>query len=259
MRERGVVLGKERHGTVPLHGALLPEVATQLRLLLDAVLNPRSADGPRFRDDDDPAPSVHDDRTGAQKRHDALAGILAVAARHESAPTMGGAAPTLVVTVSADDITGENGAAFLAVDEESAGAVSARVARHVGCAGAVQRVVLGTEGNVIRLLSPERTFPAHLRRAIAARDGTCVIPGCNVPAHWGEIHHVEPAARGGPTHADNGVVLCWIHHRTIETSGWEIRMMGGAPWVRAPHWIDPSRSWQPHRGSPTRQLSALRR
>ncbi|PJI51545.1 hypothetical protein CTI14_58240, partial [Methylobacterium radiotolerans] len=44
-----------------------------------------------------------DGRTRAQKQHDALAAALGIAARHDDMPRLGGAAPTLVVTVGAED------------------------------------------------------------------------------------------------------------------------------------------------------------
>src|SRR5690606_19754500 len=40
-RTRGFSLGRERQGTVPVRGNLLPEVAAQLQLLFDSILNPR--------------------------------------------------------------------------------------------------------------------------------------------------------------------------------------------------------------------------
>ncbi|WP_460572313.1 HNH endonuclease signature motif containing protein [Humibacter soli] len=79
---------------------------------------------------------------------------------------------------------------------------------------------------------------------MAARDGGCAIPGCRIPASWCEVHHVQEHSRGGPTHTDNGVTLCWFHHRTINTNGWAIRMRHGVPHVQAPGWIDPTRQWQ---------------
>ncbi|MEB0005098.1 HNH endonuclease signature motif containing protein, partial [Cryobacterium sp. RTC2.1] len=89
---------------------------------------------------------------------------------------------------------------------------------------------------------PERRyFNRAQRRAITARDGGCIIPGCKAPAHWAEVHHVKPWAKDGPTNVDNGVLLCWFHHHTIDTSGWEIRMVKGSPQVRAPGLIDPQR------------------
>ncbi|MFC4244899.1 hypothetical protein ACFOYW_16110 [Gryllotalpicola reticulitermitis] len=32
--------------------------------------------------------------------------------------------------------------------------------------------------------------------------------------------------------ADNGVNLCWFHHREIDTGPWQIRMRNGLPEVR---------------------------
>jgi len=58
------------------------------------------------------------------------------------------------------------------------------------------------------------------------------------------VHHVVPWAQGGRTHVDNGVLLCWYHHHTIDTPGWKIRMVAGMPQVQAPHWIDPTGHWR---------------
>ncbi|MFJ4223224.1 hypothetical protein [Microbacterium sp. NPDC089695] len=58
-------------------------------------------------------------------------------------------------------------------------------------------------------------------------------------------------SRGGPTHTDNGVPLCWWHHRSLGGSGWEIRMNGGLPQVRGPAWWDPDQCWRTPRLSVT--------
>lgn len=268
-KARGITLGRERRGVVPLRGDLLPEVAAQWQRLFDAFFNSAGSDAPapRFRpeagaDDahadadggeEDAAPDL---RTGPQRRHDAFAAILTIAAGMDAMPRLGGAAPTLVVTVSEAELRKARGVAFVPTrDAGETGAVPSSVARHIGCAGAIQRLVFADNGRIIELGSPQRIYTAHQRRAIATRDGTCVTPGCSVPAAWCEIHHVEAAARGGPTHTDNGVSLCWFHHRTIETSGWEIRMISGVPWIRAPRWLDPVQRWRPTNPSPARRLS----
>lgn len=269
LRARGVVLGRAKDGVIPIRGALLPEVAGQLQRIWDAYLNPK-VDGPplpgvRFvpsaeledaggRDapvspDDDVLPSgdaggMVDGRTRAQKQHDALAAALGIAARHDDMPRLGGAAPTLVVTVAAEDYaSGRGWAGVEGIDVP----VSTRVAAHTACGGTVQRVVLGAGGRIVGLGSGDRIFTPAQRRAIGVRDGECLIPGCHVPAAWCEIHHVAEHAQGGPTHTDNGVALCWHHHRTLDTSGWQIRMRGGVPQVRGPAWWDPRRRWRtPH-------------
>lgn len=266
LRARGVVLGRAKDGVIPVRGALLPEVAGQLQRIWDAYLNPK-VDGPPlpgvrfvpsaelddserrdtavFLDDDvlpasDPGGMV-DGRTRAQKQHDALAAALGIAARHDDMPRLGGAAPTLVVTVGAEDYaTGRGWARVEGVETP----VSTRAAAHTACGGTVQRVVLGAGGRIVGLGSSDRIFTPAQRRAIGVRDGECLIPGCHVPAAWCEIHHVTEHAHGGPTHTDNGVALCWHHHRTLDTSGWQIRMREGVPQVRGPAWWDPRRRWR---------------
>nr|WP_281069497.1 HNH endonuclease signature motif containing protein [Microbacterium amylolyticum] len=75
----------------------------------------------------------------------------------------------------------------------------------------------------------------------------CIIPGCPVPASQCEVHHVTEHSRGGPTHTDNGVLLCWHHHHRLDTSGWEIQMRHGRPYVKAPEWVDRRRIYRPVR------------
>jgi hypothetical protein len=299
-RRRGVTIGRLKDGVHAIRGYLTPEVAAQFQLILDAILNPKGqgapmpgvhfapsgdsaasdeADADADADADaEPGPdadgegeaadpfdsdprSVLDDRTAAQKRHDALAMIFAIAARHNEMPTLGGSAPVLVVNVDAADLTahsagaaGAAGAGFGSTSRSggaggwatipgSGAHVPVSVAAHVGCAGTIQRVLFD-EGRIIGITTTDRVFTVHQRRAIVARDKECLIPGCHVPASWCEIHHVTEHARGGPTHTDNGVPLCWWHHRSLGDSGWEIRMECGVPQVRGPSWWDPEQRWR---------------
>lgn len=269
-RRRGLVLGRVRDGLVPLRGELLPDVAAQLQQLIHAHLSPRVGDrtggaprGPVFVDSEaapasetDEAGATHDPRTRPQKQHDVLASVLGVAARAAETPTMGGAAPTLLVTISADELPSASGVAVIDGTDQH---LPARVARQIACAGGTQRLVHDKTGRIRSLESPQRVFTAHQRRAIMARDGGCVIPGCHVPAVWCEVHHAHEHARGGPTHTDNGMLLCWHHHRTLETSGWAVRMTDGVPEVRAPSHIDRSGVWRRSRGSAHLQRDRLRR
>ncbi|GAA4478583.1 hypothetical protein GCM10023171_02870 [Microbacterium panaciterrae] len=258
-RNRGLTLGRARDGLVPIRGGLLPEVAGQLQRLLDALLNPRIDEpaGPdsgdvTFIPADDPdgsadpsvpegLPDPEDLRTPAQRRHDAFAAILTTAAATGGFPTLGGAAPTLVVSVTAADYAAGTGRAFV---EGTGWDVPITVARHTACAGGIQRVLFDEHGQIVSIGTTGRIFNAAQRRAITLRDRECVIPGCHIPATWCEIHHVHEWAQGGPTHTSNGVTLCWNHHRTLDTSGWQIRMHHGVPEIRGPHWWDPYRTWR---------------
>ncbi len=281
-RRRHFTIGKLRGGSVPVRGELLPEVAAQLQKLVDSLLNPkvdnengagglvqfrpsendddRGADGePGGRSDDDDSvradgiPSHRADaspaeaadlRNHAQKRHDAFATVVMVAAASGGMPTLGGAAPTLVVSVRAQDYAGRTGRATI----DGAGYdVPLGVADHVACSGLVQRVLFDDHGAIGAIGTTGRIFNAHQRRAIVLRDRKCLIPGCEIPAAWCEVHHVIEYSRGGPTHTSNGVLLCWHHHRTLDTGAWRIRMRDGTPEIRGPSWWDPFGLWRaPH-------------
>lgn len=242
----------------------MPEVAASLRRYADAWTNPRTPEvavpaasdtrvaggvektDAAAKDADtgvDEIAALADRRSRAQVLHDVLANALVVAARAADAPSVAGAPPTLVVTVRQEDLAADGGVAW--ADDVP---VHLAVARHVACAGAVERVVLGQGGRVVGLRSEERCFTGQQRRAIAVRDRSCVIPGCHVPAGWCEVHHVVPHALDPTgTHTDNGVLLCWFHHRTLDTSGWEVRMRAGLPEIRPPGWLDHARGWRPVR------------
>ena len=57
----------------------------------------------------EPIESVADQRKQTQKQHDALAVLLSAAAASGALPTLGGAAPTLVVSVREEDLANGRG------------------------------------------------------------------------------------------------------------------------------------------------------
>jgi hypothetical protein len=254
--------GTLRDGLYPLRGAVTPELKGIMSKTFDTFLSARSA--PAFPSAEEqqrleageliPGTAL-DDRTGGEKRADILRGILTQIAQDPRTPTMGGTPPTVMVHVNAADLLADAGVGWIdGVD----GPISMRTINQMIDNGGLQPVFFGSTGAILGLGSKERCFTPLQRKAITARDGGCIIPGCDSPAHWAEIHHVIPWRHGGKTHVDNGVLLCWYHHRTIDTSGWNIRMVDGTPQVRAPHWIDPERRWRtpdPHRahGDPARE------
>ncbi|MFC3399386.1 hypothetical protein ACFOEP_13330 [Microbacterium amylolyticum] len=99
-----------------------------------------------------------------------MTSILHGAATAADAPTLGGAAPTLVVTASVEDL---DGGVCRADGIEVA--LPARVAHRTACTGSVQKIVYDTAGRIIQLGTKERLFSPHQRRAIASRDGGCII------------------------------------------------------------------------------------
>jgi 5-methylcytosine-specific restriction protein A len=242
MGNRELRLGRESRGLIPLHGALLPEIAAKLTTLLDSCLSPRT--GPSFAAAGGDAPedrAEFDRRTRSQQRHDVFAALIDGIARGDNVPTVGGSAPTVLVTVRSSDLDARHGAGYIdGLDTP----ISMRAVKQFICTGGAQTVLMSGSGRILRLWSAERCFTPTQRRAISARDGGCIVPGCSVPARWCEIHHVVPDRDDGPTETDNGVLLCWFHHRTIETAGWQVRMVRGSPQIKAPPWIDARAGWR---------------
>ncbi|WP_166791211.1 HNH endonuclease signature motif containing protein [Cryobacterium sp. Hh7] len=183
-----------------------------------------------------------DRRTAGEKRADILRAVLEAAARDPKTPTMGGAAPTVMVHINAVDLDQGRGVGWIDGIEAP---VSFRRVQELICAGGYQQVLFGENRDVLYLGSKIRCFTAKQRAAIAARDGGCIIPGCTIPARWTEVHHVLPWEQGGPTNIENGTLLCWFHHHTINTNGWKIRMIKGRPQVLGPLLWDPSQTWRP--------------
>lgn len=209
-----------------------------------------------------------DDRSPAAKRHDAFMSLLGVLARHPDAPLQGGAPVTVLVQTTEQSLRDHLVQASSGSEQDSGSAEnpmgglngflydhdgmvapgSMPLIRQAGCSGSLQRVVFAENGSVNHISSPNRIFNGHQRKAILMRDGGCVIPQCNIPPSWCEIHHVVEWAQGGATTVGNGASLCWYHHRNIDTNGWHIKMIDNLPHVQAPLWVDPAQKW--HRVRP---------
>ncbi len=114
----------------------------------------------------------------------------------------------------------------------------------LACDSALSRVIFGPESTVLDVGREERIFPAHMTRAIIARDTHCQYPGCDAPPGFGEIHHSLQWARDhGPTSVEHGVLLCWHHHDWVHAHGITIvRTRGEWHFYNRHGWlIDPGR------------------
>ena len=183
-----------------------------------------------------------DIRSIGEKQAGILRAVFEAAARQPGTPTMGGAAPTVLVHIHIDDLLAGRGAGWI---DGINGPLSVKQVEELVCAGGYQPVLFGHQGQVVHLGTTNRFFTNSQRRALAARDGGCVIPGCTVPPHLTQAHHVIPWNKGGLTNIDNAVLICNAAHASIETSGWNIDMRHGRPWVRGPLIFDPTQTWRP--------------
>jgi hypothetical protein len=71
----------------------------------------------------------------------------------------------------------------------------------------------------------ERTVPAPLWRAVAARDGgRCRYPKCDRKKAWCDAHHIRWWRKHGETKLDNLILLCARHHHLIHKENWSIAL-----------------------------------
>jgi hypothetical protein len=82
--------------------------------------------------------------------------------------------------------------------------------------------ILRFSGNnaVLNLQRTQRLANREQRRALAARDGGCIFPGCDCPISWTDKHHVDDWDHGGLTDLRNFASLCRFHHGVTHRKGW---------------------------------------
>jgi hypothetical protein len=116
---------------------------------------------------------------------------------------------------------------------ESGEAVGMATVARLACGG-FESILFADDGRVLALGRTQRLFSRRQRRALAARDGGCMWPGCERPPSWTEAHHTRPWAQGGRTDLDDGILLCRHHHLRLHDEGWRITRVGGRYRLEAP-------------------------
>ncbi|NKQ54102.1 DUF222 domain-containing protein [Amycolatopsis sp. K13G38] len=215
----------ERHGGgVAGSFDLDAETGALLTALLSPLTEPRAgADGP-------------DLRSPAERRGDAFAEVLRLAARCPDVPTEAGEPATLLVSVTLDQLRSGLGHGLLDRHEM----LSAAQIRRLACDAKVVPVVLGSKSETLDVGRATRVVPRRIRRALIRRDKGCTFPSCARKAKWTEAHHVIPWAHGGPTSLANLTLLCSHHHHLLHRTDWRIHMIHGHPWYIPPAHIDPT-------------------
>ena len=94
------------------------------------------------------------------------------------------------------------------------------------CDALLQPLATTTAGDPLAFGRTRRWFTRAQHKALAARDGGCVFPGCDQPTSRCDAHHVLEWSRGGATDLLNAALLCRRHHR-LEHSGtaWELAVV----------------------------------
>ena len=244
---RGLWLAPTWEGMVALQGLLDPEGGQLLLAALDPLARPHRAD---------------DQRSGDQRRADALVELARRALEGGRLPQTGGVRPQLTVVVDLDSLLGQQPA--LGGELGWAGPLEPQACRRLACDSAVTRVVVSRDGAhqdhphpgddgcddhgddhgltarlqaAMALLPPilggapsqplevgraSRVITPAQRSALAVRDGGCVFPDCDRPLSWCEGHHLVSWLEGRPTDLANLALLCRAHHRAVHEGGWRL-------------------------------------
>jgi hypothetical protein len=198
-------------GTVQIRGRLAPEVGA---LLLKALAAAREGLYQRRRDQ----PAEADPPTLEQQQADALALLAETALHHDLDPGAPGERYQVVVHVDAAVLADAEAPGQSILEDGLRG--SAETSQRLACDAS--RVIMrhDADGRVVEVGARTRTIPPALRRALQHRDGGCRFPGCGV--RFGQGHHIQHWAQGGPTTLSNLALLCRRHHRAVHEEGYQV-------------------------------------
>jgi hypothetical protein len=88
------------------------------------------------------------------------------------------------------------------------------------CESDLSQVLLDALGEPIAVRGLDRFADPSMRKALSARDGGCVFPGCDAPPSWCDAHHVVEYRVNGRTVIVNLALLCRRHHGVVHRNGW---------------------------------------
>jgi hypothetical protein len=220
---RRLALTRLADGTGLLEGYLTPTC----QAIWDTILTPLAATRP-----DDAL--GEDDRTPAQRLHDAFeeAGRRLLTAG--DLPDHAGLPCQLIITVSLTDLERRAGRATT----HHGGTLSINDALKLAAQGQLLPAVLDEAGGILAYGRERRLAANGQRKVLFARDRGCTFPGCTRTAAQSEIHHATDWALGGPTDLDNLAIACGYHNNEAPKQGWRTVMIDGIP-----HWQPPA--WHP--------------
>jgi Domain of unknown function (DUF222)/HNH endonuclease len=237
-QQQGLWLASTWEGMVAVNGLLDPEAGQTLLAALEPLARPTNAD---------------DERSGGQRRADALTELARRNLEGGQLPQAGGVRPQLLVTVDLDSLLSHPGG--LGGEAGGPWPLDPETCRRLACDAAVTRVLVtrhrthhhddpGDEGGLAGWLQTaatrlpptlggaptqplevgrtSRVVTAAQRAALVVRDGGCVVAGCHRPPAWCEAHHLRHWLHGGPTDLANLALLCRAHHRAVHEGGWQL-------------------------------------
>ncbi|MDY6995867.1 MAG: DUF222 domain-containing protein [Actinomycetota bacterium] len=206
------------------------------------------------------APAGRDDRSPAQRDHDAFLALCRETLSSGTLGTHNGLPVTVIVTTTLQDLEHAARTAAAGCDTEHCGAAQPsetsrrRPAGHALTAGGtllpmreVIRMAIGGfpylavfdkhTNEALYLARAKRLANPAQRLMLIARDQGCTRPGCTTPGYWTQAHHaVTDWNHGGHTNIDELTLACGPDNRAATTGGWTTRKRpdGRTEWLPPP-------------------------
>lgn len=213
-----------KDGSYRIEGTLTGACGAMWAAILSPLAQPRPADA-----------NGKDDRTGAQRQHDAFADAGKRLLKSSGLPAHGGTPCSVIIICELEDFLNRTGHATTGDGQQ----ISIAEALKLADEAEIYPAILTKTGEVLSLGRNRRIATASQTYAMVARDGGCSFPGCDAPPDWCERHHTIEWYRDGESNVATMTLLCSWHHDNFESKGWTCSMDSGLPEWTPPAWIDP--------------------
>jgi hypothetical protein len=218
---------------VSISGLLDPITGSLLMTALNTRMRPTAPTNGDGHDEAEAAEARDEQRSWAQRRTDALGDICSDWLEQCNGHEVAGVRPHLSVLVDHATLAsgGKVDEGRGSIDDRRSigpaqlawvGPITSNEAQLIGCDATVSRVLMSGPSQILDVGRATRTIPPALRRAVSARDRTCVGPGCERPPEHCDVHHVVFWEHGGNTSLENTVLLCRRHHRLVHLKQWRV-------------------------------------
>ena len=159
-------------------------------------------------------------------------------------PSQGGQRPHVQVTTTIETLMGVCGAPAGAMQYSEP--ISFATVQRFACDSSITRILVRPKSANLEVGRATRVPSAAQRRALVARDGGCIWPGCERPASWTAAHHFKHWGHFGVTELPNMGLLCYRHHWQVHEGGWNLAWSDDGRLLMIP----PSPDWPVARGEP---------
>ena len=176
-------------------------------------------------------------RTPEQATADAIVDMAAAALRAGEAPATHGIRPHVTVDLDYQSLLRQAGVA----ETVWMGPLPFGEIRRLLADCGISRLLLDPDSTPVEAGPETRNVPNGLWRGLARRDRGCIGAGCDAPAAWCDVMHLDhPYRLHGRLSLSNAALGCRLHHRKYDHAGWQITWQHGRPTLHPPgHPPDP--------------------